>query len=150
MERKENENRIIATAGRSLLLIWWGVCFVVGLITLGMSAIGTGLIRLGANAVRLIRDIPRVGSTTVVGVVALVWGSLDTGSKPGFEASLAVLLVAIGVIMFVSILPRRQTVNKILTVKPAPAGLDRGTQRSQGHIRFSQHSSCLGDRDFCS
>jgi len=110
MDRKQTENRIIATAGWGLLLIWWGVCFAVGPITIGMSAIGTGLILLGVNAIRLIRDIPRVGSTTVVGVVALVWGSLDTGFKLSFEASLAALLIVIGVFVIVSLIPRPRTV----------------------------------------
>jgi hypothetical protein len=109
MDRKKTENRIIATAGWGLLLIWWGVCFAVGPITIGMSAIGTGLILLGANTVRLIRDIPRVGSTTVVGVVALVWGSLDTGFKLSFEASLAALFIVIGVFLIVSLIPRTRT-----------------------------------------
>jgi hypothetical protein len=106
---KERINHVIATAGWGLLLIWWGVCFAVGPITFGISAIGTGLILLGANAARWMLGIPRVGSTTAVGVVALVWGVLDTGFKLRFEASLAALLIVIGGILIVSLLPRLRT-----------------------------------------
>jgi hypothetical protein len=109
MENKRKSNHIIATAGWGLLLIWWGVCFAIGPITLGMSAIGTGLILLGANSIRLILRIPTVGSTTVVGIIALVWGGLDTGFKLSFEASLAVLLIVIGGMMIVSLAPRLRT-----------------------------------------
>ncbi len=109
MDNKERLNHIIATAGWGLLLIWWGVCFAVGPITFGMSAIGTGLILLGANAARLLLGIPRVGSTTGVGVVALVWGGLDTGFQLSFEASLAALLIVIGGMLIVSLAPRLRT-----------------------------------------
>jgi len=106
---KEKVNHVIATAGWGLLLIWWGVCFAVGPITIGMSAIGTGLILLGANALRLILGIPRFGSTTVLGVIALVWGALDTTLALRFEASLAVLLIVVGGSMIVSLVPRLRT-----------------------------------------
>ena len=90
-------------------MIWWGVCFAVGPITIGMSAIGTGLILLGANGLRLMLGIPRVGSTTVVGIIALIWGSLDTAFALRFEASLAVLLIVIGASMIVSLVPKLRT-----------------------------------------
>jgi hypothetical protein len=109
MDNKEKTNHVIATAGWGLLLIWWGVCFAIGPITIGMSAIGTGLILLGANTIRLILGIPRVTSTTVVGVVALVWGSLDRGFRLSFDALLAALLIVIGGIMIVSLVPRLWT-----------------------------------------
>lgn len=109
MDNKERLNHIIATVGWALLLIWWGISIAIGPITIGMSAIGTGLILLGANAARLLLGITRVGSTTAVGVVALVWGALDTAFALRFESSLAVLLIAIGLIMIVSLVPRLRT-----------------------------------------
>lgn len=109
MDEKKAENHAIATVGWALLLIWWGISIAVGPITIGMSAIGTGLILLGVNAARLLRGIPTLRSTTAVGVVALVWGAFDTAFALRFESSLAVLLIVIGVIMIVSLVPRLRT-----------------------------------------
>jgi hypothetical protein len=109
MEDKGKTNHIIATAGWGLLLIWWGVSIAIGPITIGMSAIGTGLIMLGANGARLLRGIPTVASTTVVGSAALVWGALDAALGLSFGASFAVLLIVIGGFVILSLLQRPRT-----------------------------------------
>ncbi len=109
MEDKGKTNHIIATVGWGLLLIWWGVSIAIGPITIGMSAIGTGLIMLGANGARLLRGIPAVASTTVVGLAALVWGALDTAMGLSFGASFAVLLIVIGGFVILSLLQRPRT-----------------------------------------
>ncbi len=109
MEDKGKTNHIIATVGWGLLLIWWGVSIAIGPITLGMSAIGTGLILLGANGARLLRSIPAVASTTVVGLAALVWGGLDTAMGLSFGASFAVLLIVVGGFVILSLLRRPRT-----------------------------------------
>jgi hypothetical protein len=109
MDEKKSENHVIATVGWALLLIWWGISFAIGPITIGMSAIGTGLIMLGVNAYRSLRGIPTPGSTTALGVIALVWGTLDTAFALRFEASLAVLLIVIGGSLIVSLIPRLRT-----------------------------------------
>jgi hypothetical protein len=109
MEDKGKTNHSIATVGWGLLLIWWGISLAVGPITIGMSAVGTGLILLGANGARLLRGIPAVTSTTVVGLTALVWGALDTTLGLSFGASFAVLLIVIGFFVIVSLFPRTRT-----------------------------------------
>ena len=109
MEDKGKTNHRIATVGWGLLLIWWGISIAVGPITIGMSAVGTGLILLGANGARLLRGIPAVTSTTVVGLVAIVWGAMDTALALSFGASFAILLMVIGAVMIVSLIPRPRT-----------------------------------------
>ena len=43
MENTKALNHNFATIGWGALLIWWGISFMVGPITFGMCAIGTGL-----------------------------------------------------------------------------------------------------------
>ncbi len=109
MEDKVKANHVVAGVGWGMLLIWWGISIAVGPITIGMSAVGTGLILLGVNGARLLRGIPTVASTTVAGLAALVWGALDTALGLSFGASFAVLLIVIGVCVIVSLLPRPRT-----------------------------------------
>ena len=70
-------NHTFAAFGEGLLLIWWGVVIVVDPLTIGIGAIGSGLILLGVNAARWLKGIPTKRTTTFVGIVALVWGALD-------------------------------------------------------------------------
>ena len=51
-------NYYISTIGESLLLIWWGVVIVIDPLTVGIGAIGTGLILLGMNAIRMHESHP--------------------------------------------------------------------------------------------
>ena len=110
MNEKTGENHTVAVIGWAMLLIWWGICFAVGPITIGMSAVGTGLILLGVNAARRLRHIPILDSTTAVGIAALLWGALDTAFALRFETSLAALLIIIGVMLIGSLVPRLRTV----------------------------------------
>ncbi len=109
MKNKCHANHRIATIGWGLLLIWWGICIVVDPITIGMSAVGTGWILLGVNAVRLLYGIPAVSFTTIAGLTAIVWGVLAIALGMSFGGSFAVLLIVIGAVMIVSLLPRPRT-----------------------------------------
>ena len=102
-------NHNLATFGWSALFIWWGISILMDPITIGMSSIGTGLILLGVNAARWLKGIRTKHSTTVVGVVALVWGMLDQVLALHFGPSFAMLLIVIGVIAMVSIPARART-----------------------------------------
>jgi hypothetical protein len=99
-------NRNFAIIGWGALLVWWGISFLVGPITIGMSAMGTGLILLGVNAARLLNGIPTNHSTTVWGVIALVWGALDHFLALSFESSFAAFLIVCGVVVLTSLLAR--------------------------------------------
>ena len=106
MENTKALNHNFATIGNGALLIWWGVVMMVHPLTIGMGAIGTGLIMLGVNAARLLKGIPTKGSTTMVGAIALVWGTLDTIFNPRFELSFAMMLIVIGLVTIASLLTR--------------------------------------------
>jgi hypothetical protein len=109
MDTTRTLNHNLATTGNGALLIWWGIVIMVGPLTIGMGAIGTGLICLGVNGVRLLNAIPTKGSTTAVGIIALVWGTVDTIFDPRFETSFAILLIVIGAVVLASLLARPQT-----------------------------------------
>jgi hypothetical protein len=104
MESSKKLNRTYAAVGENALLIWWGIVIVVDPLTIGIGAVGTGLILLGVNAARYLSGIPTKRATTVVGIVALVWGALDHVLALGFWPSFATLLIVIGVASMASLL----------------------------------------------
>ncbi len=109
MENTKALNHDLATIGNGALLIWWGIVIIIDPLTIGMGAIGTGLIMLGVNAARRIKDIPTKPSTTFLGSVAVAWGGLDTllDPRPGF--SFAMLLVILGLATIASLVAHRTT-----------------------------------------
>ena len=102
-------NRTYATIGWGALLVWWGISILIGPITIGMSAVGTGLILLGVNAARWAKGIPINSSNTPVAVVAIVWGSLDHLLHLNFGASTATLLIVIGLVAIASLVTHPRT-----------------------------------------
>lgn len=106
MDSIKTLNHNFATIGWGALLVWWGISFMVGPITIGMSAIGTGLILLGVNAARALTGISTNRSTTGWGITALAWGILDHTLALSFERSFAALLIVIGVVTLMSLLAR--------------------------------------------
>ena len=106
MDNARTMNSIFSKIGDNALLIWWGVVMMVHPITIGMGAIGTGLILLGVNAARLLKGIHTKLSTTTLGVMAILWGALDTAFHPRFEVSFALMLVVIGLVSLVVVLVR--------------------------------------------
>jgi hypothetical protein len=93
----------LATIGWGALLVWWGLSFMIGPITISMSAIGTGLILLGVNAARALKGIRTSGLTTTLGILALVLGGLELAISvlhlPFELPAFAILLIVLGVIL---------------------------------------------------
>jgi len=102
-------NHNFATIGNGALLIWWGTVIMIDPLTIGMGAIGMGVIMLGLNAARLLNRIPTRGTTTTIGIIALVWGILDAVMVPSFESSFAIMLIVIGLVSIASLLTRAKT-----------------------------------------
>jgi hypothetical protein len=100
-------NRIFSKVGDNLLLIWWGIVMIVHPLTIGMGAIGTGLILLGVNAARLLKGIPTKITTTIIGTMSILWGLLDVIFKPRFEVSFALILIVVGLVSLAVVLARR-------------------------------------------
>ncbi len=109
MENVQTFNRNLATVGNSMLLVWWGIVMIVEPLTIGMGAVGTGVILLGVNLIRYLKGIPTKGSTTTLGIIALVWGMLDSVLDPRFEVSFAMLLIIIGLVSLSSLWTRTQS-----------------------------------------
>ncbi len=109
MDNLKTLNHTIATVGWGALFVWWGISILIGPITIGMSAIGTGLILLGVNAARSLKGIPIKNSNAPVAAIAIVWGVLDTVFNPRFELSFAMMLIVIGVVAIASLLKHPET-----------------------------------------
>ncbi len=113
MGKKSTFNHNVSAFGWGALLIWWGISVMIDPITLAMSAIGTGLIMLGLNAVRYFKGIPTVHTTTTLGIIALAWGVLDQARMAlhyPAGASFALLLMVIGLVVWVTVLlPQHKT-----------------------------------------
>lgn len=96
MDDTKGLNHNMATAGWGALLIWWGVAIMADPITIGIGALGTGLILLGINAARSLKAIPTRRATTTAGILLLAWGVLDTvRSILGMPGGLSFALVPI-------------------------------------------------------
>ncbi len=112
MNKTKKLNHRFASVGWGLLFIWWGVVIMVDPLTIGIGAIGTGLILLGVNAGRSWMNVPVRNSTTTWGIIFLAWGALDVARSlyhlPA-EVSLAGILIVIGAVVLV----------KPLLVRPA-------------------------------
>ncbi len=110
MGAKKEFNHRIASFGWGLLLLWWGFVILIDPLTMGIGAIGTGLILLGLNAVRVWKRIPTVASTTTVGIITLTWGVLDQVRvflhlSPGVSFALLVMILG-GYICFKTVIPQ--------------------------------------------
>lgn len=82
------------------LIIWWGVTELVPSMPIGVGILGVGLILLGLNLARLLNGFLIGRFSTIIGVLALVWGGLELA---GFALDLpfeipifAILLIAGG------------------------------------------------------
>lgn len=105
---KERIDRGAAVLGWSALLAWWGLSILFDTITFGISGIGTGLIMIGVNAARMAFGVSPRRTTTEVGAIALIWGSIDTALGLRFWTSFSAALFAIAAVCAVSLfLPRR-------------------------------------------
>ncbi len=112
MGTKKTINRFLARLAWGLLLIWWGVVIMIDPLTIGIGAMGTGMILLGINAFRWLKGMPTRERTTQIGLIALVWGALDQARYMlGLSAglSLALLLVVTGLaVLTAPLLARRK------------------------------------------
>ena len=109
MENTKALNHNFATIANGMLFIWWGMVIMIDPLTIGMGAVGTAVIMLGVNVARLLLGIRTKGSTTVVGIIALVWGVMDMVLNPTIELSFAIMLIVIGLVTIASLLIRTKT-----------------------------------------
>ena len=103
MDKIQTSNRSLDTIAWGAFFIWWGITELFGSLPEGVGAIGVGLILLGLNLVRSMKGIPTSGFTTILGILALVWGGLElAGAVMSFPFELpvfATLLIILGVLL---------------------------------------------------
>lgn len=77
MSNEKNLKRNLKRGGWGLLAIVWGGTILFDFIPFGAGLIGTGLILLGVNMVRAINHLRAKNDNTILGTLALAWGSLE-------------------------------------------------------------------------
>lgn len=75
MDNKEILDKNIERVGWGLLAILWGATILFDFVPFSVGLIGTGLIMLGANAVRRLNQLPT--NNSVWGILILAWGGLE-------------------------------------------------------------------------
>jgi hypothetical protein len=103
MENTRTWNRKLGRMAWGLLLVLWGITLLFDFLPAGAGILGTGVVLLGLNGVRRLNALPTRGNTTVLGVLALVWGGLELALQVlqlPFDISdwaiFAILLVVLG------------------------------------------------------
>jgi hypothetical protein len=103
MDNTRTLNTSFETAAWGLIFIWWGITTLFTFLPDGAGAIGIGLILLGLNLIRSLNGIPTRDFTTILGILALVFGGLElAGSVLHLPFELPVfpiLLIVLGVIL---------------------------------------------------
>lgn len=108
MDNAQKFNRKVNAIGWGSLLILWGITILFDFVPFGVGVLGTGLILLGANVVRVLNRLPAKQDNTVLGILALSWGGLELARpilRQLFEfadldwAVFATLLVVMGLIL---------------------------------------------------
>jgi len=101
MGNTQTSNRSLDTLAWGAFFTWWGITELFSSLPDGVGAIGVGLILLGLNLVRSMKGMPTSGFTTVLGILALVWGGLELAgvifSLPFELPVFAILLIVLGV-----------------------------------------------------
>ena len=96
-------NETLEAVAWGTLLVWWGVTELFNFLPNGTGAMGIGLILLGVNAARLLNGLPIRVWSTMLGILALVWGIVDLVASllhPPFDMpTFAILLIALGVML---------------------------------------------------
>jgi hypothetical protein len=64
-----------------LLFILWGITALVDFVPAGAGIAGSGLILLGLNVLRSSKGMPAKASTSILGILALVWGGLELARR---------------------------------------------------------------------
>ena len=101
MENTQSINRNLDTIAWGAFFAWWGITELLGSLPEGVGIIGIGLIFVGLNLVRSMKGIPTSSFTTLLGMLALVWGGLELAgvvlSLPFDLPIFAILLIVLGI-----------------------------------------------------
>ena len=73
----KNLKRNLKRVGWGLLAVLWGATILFDFMPFGTGLIGTGLILVGANIIRSRNHLRVKNDNTILGILALAWGSLE-------------------------------------------------------------------------
>ncbi len=112
MSESKLTDRHLNAVAWGALLVWWGICFLPGVLPNGVDAAGTGVILLAACVTQRARGRRVDSFTFIAGTLCLVWGALDM-TRSVLHMSwnlpvLAILLVVLGVELAAGALLRPQ------------------------------------------
>ncbi|HSB02596.1 MAG TPA: hypothetical protein VLE49_18240 [Anaerolineales bacterium] len=77
MDNSQILDHNVERIGWGLLAILWGATILFDFVPFSVGLIGTGLILLGAHAVRQLNQLPASSDNTVLGILILAWGGLE-------------------------------------------------------------------------
>lgn len=102
MNTVHKTNRTFDVITWGALIIWWGITELIPSLPIGVGILGVGLILLGLNLARSLNGLLIGRFSTILGVLALLWGGLELA---GFALNLpfeipvfAIVLIAGGLI----------------------------------------------------
>ena len=108
MDSTQLMNNRYKSVAWGLLAILWGATILFDFLPFGIGLIGTWVILIGVNMIRLRNNIPIKNDNGVVGTLALAWGGLEL-ARPFLRllftsadldwVIFAILLVGFGVIL---------------------------------------------------
>jgi hypothetical protein len=105
MEEPRRQSVDLEKLAWGMLLVWWGLRWLLEFLPNGTGLMGTGVILLGLNAARSMRGEPTRRLTTMLGLVALFLGGLLLASAalplPVEIPVLEALLIGLGGILVV-------------------------------------------------
>ena len=105
MNQIKTQKRNFEAIGWGAFFVWWGITELIPTLPNGMGALGIGLILLGLNIARAYSGVPISHFSTVLGILALVWGGLELAGPLlhlPFELPIfAILLIALGIFFLV-------------------------------------------------
>lgn len=116
MDNKRKENLNFETLAWGLLLIWWGLrWWPLESLPNGTGLVGSGLILLGLNAIRLLKGVPTRNLTTVIGALALAIGGMllaNSVLKLSFELPVfEIMLIVFGALLLARAFKKPETNN---------------------------------------
>lgn len=122
MNNSQTTKRDYETIAWGLLLIWWGLrWWPLESLPNGIGLLGTGVILLGLNAARFLKGIPTRSVTTMLGLMAFLYGgfllAIDV-MKLSFQLpTFEILLIGSGALLLLRAFKKGGNEDRILSVR---------------------------------
>jgi hypothetical protein len=112
MDNIQVRNRTFERLAWAAFVIWWRIAELFQFLPSATWVLGVGLILIALNAARVLNGLPTSGFTITVGILALVWGGLETAGlylNLPFELPVfPILLIVLGVIVLAGNLTEKE------------------------------------------